>query len=417
EYRLATVVGTLEELRGRLQRYVQGEEVEELYVGEVKRNKEALAVFAADDDLKQAISTWVSKGKLQRLAQLWAKGVSVDWEALPKSGTPRRRSLPTYPFAPERYWMPEPSATASPVGQLERPGWLHPLLQRNTSTLDGQRYSSTFTGEETFFKDHLVQRQRTLPAAAYLEMARAAVAEALDLDPRPTPIRLEDVYFAPSVGTTAPPFSLHIELYEETANAPLFEIYALDSAGQPDVHARGRACVCTAGSDSSPESETLRSQRSGATTPPESRAIVELESDAAVFTDGCVLHPRMLTEALAACRAVSNPTLAREAGGEWLSGLRSIEIRRSFAPRMRVWMREDIGEGSLDGARRIDIDVCDLEGIVCARLHGLRYTQVIPSAQRGLEQASPAEREEGHLTGDLTLVPVWEAVPESGGVR
>ncbi|MGH9486284.1 MAG: beta-ketoacyl synthase N-terminal-like domain-containing protein, partial [Terriglobales bacterium] len=42
EYRLATVVGTLEELRGRLQRYVQGEEVEELYVGEVKRNKEAL---------------------------------------------------------------------------------------------------------------------------------------------------------------------------------------------------------------------------------------------------------------------------------------------------------------------------------------------------------------------------------------
>ena len=53
---------------------------------------------------------------------------------------------------------------------------LHPLLQRNTSTLAGQRYSSRFSGHEFFLADHVVQGRRLLPGAAQLEMARAAAA-------------------------------------------------------------------------------------------------------------------------------------------------------------------------------------------------------------------------------------------------
>lgn len=33
---------------------------------------------------------------------------------------------------------------------------LHPLVQSNSSTLEGQRYSSTFTGEEFFLAQHVV---------------------------------------------------------------------------------------------------------------------------------------------------------------------------------------------------------------------------------------------------------------------
>ncbi|MBB4730092.1 3-oxoacyl-(acyl-carrier-protein) synthase/NAD(P)-dependent dehydrogenase (short-subunit alcohol dehydrogenase family)/aryl carrier-like protein, partial [Xanthomonas arboricola] len=37
---------------------------------------------------------------------LWVQGVPVDWRGLHAGRTPRRVSLPTYPFAPEHYWVP-----------------------------------------------------------------------------------------------------------------------------------------------------------------------------------------------------------------------------------------------------------------------------------------------------------------------
>ncbi|MFX9127653.1 hypothetical protein ABTN71_19915, partial [Acinetobacter baumannii] len=84
-------------------------------------------------------------------------------------------SLPTYPFARERYWVPAVAASAT-AGATAR---LHPLLHRNTSDLAGQRFSSRFSGEEFFLKDHVVGGQRVLPGVAYLELARAAVEQSL----------------------------------------------------------------------------------------------------------------------------------------------------------------------------------------------------------------------------------------------
>src|SRR6185436_20178612 len=56
---------------------------------------------------------------------------------------------------------------------------LHPLLHSNTSDLGRQSYASVFTGNEFFLKDHRVQGRLLLPGVAYLEMARAAIAQAL----------------------------------------------------------------------------------------------------------------------------------------------------------------------------------------------------------------------------------------------
>ena len=46
-----------------------------------------------------------------------------------------------------------------------------------------QRFSSVFTGEEFFLADHVVKGQRVLPEVAYLELARAAVVQTLELAP------------------------------------------------------------------------------------------------------------------------------------------------------------------------------------------------------------------------------------------
>lgn len=64
---------------------------------------------------------------------------------------------------------------------------LHPLLQFNTSDFERQSYSSVFTGEEFFLRDHRVtitknSTHKILPAVAYLEMARKAVALAHGLE-------------------------------------------------------------------------------------------------------------------------------------------------------------------------------------------------------------------------------------------
>src|ERR1051325_726298 len=60
-----------------------------------------------------------------------------------------------------------PSASSSVTSLV-----LHPLLHRNTSDLSEQRYSSTFTGEEFFLRDHQLRIkddrvQKVLPGVAY----------------------------------------------------------------------------------------------------------------------------------------------------------------------------------------------------------------------------------------------------------
>src|SRR5216110_3156698 len=188
EERLALQVSSLQELEEKLRRYVEGwQEGGDWYRGQMQRPTAAHR-FAAHEDEQKAIAAWISKGKYKKLLKLWVKGGTIDWKLLYTIGAgiapvlPRRISLPTYPFARERYWLPIglapfASPTATTVSHRDRPnGYLHPLVQHNISDFFEQRFSSTFYGEEFFLADHVVKGQRTMPGVAYLEMARAAIA-------------------------------------------------------------------------------------------------------------------------------------------------------------------------------------------------------------------------------------------------
>ena len=68
-----------------------------------------MALFEQDEDSRELIRTWFTKGKLDKLADLWVKGLTIDWSTLyAGSGMarPHRISLPTYPFAREPFWVP-----------------------------------------------------------------------------------------------------------------------------------------------------------------------------------------------------------------------------------------------------------------------------------------------------------------------
>src|SRR5262245_49391594 len=154
ECRLALVVSSLEELQHKLTQYLAGDAVESLYRGEVKRHKEALSAFA-EEDLQPVIRSWLERGQYGKLLNLWVKGASLPWALLPGNAQRRRLSLPTYPFARERYWVPQAARSEQRTAAV-----LHPLLHENTSDLSEQRYSTQLTGEEFYLRDHVVRGER-----------------------------------------------------------------------------------------------------------------------------------------------------------------------------------------------------------------------------------------------------------------
>ncbi|CAM2067520.1 SDR family NAD(P)-dependent oxidoreductase [Sulfidibacter corallicola] len=107
EERLGLVVHSREELERKLAGFVAGENpVEGLHQGRVKRNTNPLAAFKADDDFAETLAAWFAKRKYARLLDLWTKGLALDWDKLYGQEKPKPISLPTYPFARERYWVP-----------------------------------------------------------------------------------------------------------------------------------------------------------------------------------------------------------------------------------------------------------------------------------------------------------------------
>jgi acyl transferase domain-containing protein/SAM-dependent methyltransferase/aryl carrier-like protein len=121
--RLAFLAGSLDELKAGLQAFLAEDESrgEASYRGRSDRHREVLALFAADEDMATAVDAWIAKGKYEKLLELWVKGLNVDWHKLygasgPRHGPPRRLSLPTYPFARERYWLEELDSIPSELG-------------------------------------------------------------------------------------------------------------------------------------------------------------------------------------------------------------------------------------------------------------------------------------------------------------
>src|SRR5262249_39646715 len=151
----------------------------------------------------------------------------------------RRVSLPTYPFAREKYWVEtvgQVVASAIPNQQVPeqttRPTTtrqvLHPLLHTNTSDLEGQRYTSTFSGEESFLLDPHGNGQKGLPDLGYLEMARVAVAQATGTQRDPGVLELRNVVWGQPLLVT-PAKQLTFALFAADSGEIDYEVYSSEN--------------------------------------------------------------------------------------------------------------------------------------------------------------------------------------------
>lgn len=116
--RLGFVAHTLDDLQSQLAAALDGEQetVGPFFRGKSKSHSDVLSVFNVDEDMHGLAQAWAAKSKFAKLLEIWVKGVNIDWHILYLNATPalspRRVSLPTYPFARERYWIDLPTAPA-----------------------------------------------------------------------------------------------------------------------------------------------------------------------------------------------------------------------------------------------------------------------------------------------------------------
>ncbi len=167
------------------------------------------------------------------LASDWVNGAAVDWDRLWPEPKPARVSLPAYPFAGKKYWIFDRSAQPSPVA-LAGAAPLHPVLDRNTSTLTQPQFTKELTGREFYLADHVVAGVKTLPGVVYLEMARAAgqIAAGRAVS------RLSGVVWLRGIVVDENAATVHIGL-NPVRDAVEFEIYTAES-GERLRHAQGK---------------------------------------------------------------------------------------------------------------------------------------------------------------------------------
>jgi acyl transferase domain-containing protein len=400
---------------------------DEVYRGEVKRTSDAVGIFTGDEDLRTAMGAWIQKGKFGKLLDTWVRGAVVDWAILHRGPTPRTMTLPVYPFARQRLW----NALAAHTSQTEVRA-IHPLLHRNTSTLEGQRYTTRFTGREFVLAQHRMAGIHVLPGSACMEMVRAAVLDAHGGTDTGI-IHLTDISWPHPFTIESHSKLLHLGLHSGEADEIDFEIYAgseqESSAGQGEipVYCRGGARFLPSEADSRLDLAALKARCQGAELDGEQfyqrfrsarldygsrfQTVRRLllgnfetmgELVLAVPETGYSLHPALLDGALQTC---SGLTWNEADGGPHLSfAIDRVEIHRATTSHMWSWVR--MRGDARAAVTKMDIDLADADGLICVRLVGVSTRIAGPASERvdsteaTLDGQSPAHSSIGGTGGD-----------------
>ena len=218
DYRLAFSADSLEEVIEKLSAFIhENEGIEGTFQGSVKEGEAVVKLI--DPVIGDLIQQSLNSRKMDKIAQLWVSGVAIPWIDFYES-RPDLLTLPHYPFSRERYWFDK---TTADVNVQQGMSQLHPLLQENTSNFQECSFTSTFTGNEFFLKDHVINNQKTLPGVAYLEMAYTAVSKVCDV--ADGVIQLKNVVWARPIIVGDSSQTVHISLVPQDNGQISYEVY------------------------------------------------------------------------------------------------------------------------------------------------------------------------------------------------
>lgn len=419
DHRVGMTASSIAEAAAKLRSFLEGiEGAEELHHGEVKKTSELAAAFSGDEDLSDAIESWLKKGKLAKLVELWTKGVTVDWSRMYSAGpTPRRVSLPAYPFAGDRYWVED--ADGGQSKKIDRGGALgHPLVHRNSSRVGEQRYSSHFTGCEPFFADHVVYGKPMMPGVAYLEMVREAIEVAWPDRPDSAVLELRNTVWAQPIWG-GEQTEVSVTLSPDSNGLIDFEVRSQDGHEEV-VHFHGRAAwkdvtkpakmdldvlagrtqqselepsdlymsFVRAGCVHGPTFQAIRAIRHGGG---ELLAYLRLPKVAAGTWGDYVLHPSLMDAALQAGGALLNLSAGPSGQIRLPYALERVRVLSPCPPEMVASVRFSAGSQPDDAVVKLDIDLSDEGGNVCVEMRGFS-SRVLSGARSELRSFVPTWR-------------------------
>ena len=409
EERVGFIVNTIDGLVEKLQAWIHGEhDIESVFQGNMNQNRSLLSLMNADDDFEHTLDKWITGRKLSKVLELWVNGLEIEWNKFYGSTKPSRISLPTYPFARERYWI-NVTGGGAPVAAGASTAVLHPLVHTNTSKFNQQSYSSSFTGEEFFLKDHQISIghnsiEKMLPAAALLEMARAAIAHASDPEQASGILELHYVEWG-QPAMVRDRKQIKIALYADEDDQIDFEIFSQED-GQETVHCMGQATYSTKPLPARIDIDHLGEQMKEARIEPDAlysafsaiglhfgpayqgivsinkgeyQLLAQLSLPASVATDqnDYTLHPAMLDSALQASICLLLDLNQRLDYAILPLALEKIMVITPCTKEMYAWVRFSESNSGQDGkTAQLDIDLCDQQGNVCVQLRGLSLQEI-----------------------------------------
>ncbi|HEX7312485.1 MAG TPA: SDR family NAD(P)-dependent oxidoreductase, partial [Pyrinomonadaceae bacterium] len=425
-YRLAFVAGSLTEVSAALEGFAVGENSVDVFFGHA--DGDSALPFDDEPDFVTLLNTWFVDGKLSKVAQAWVRGFAIEWSAGYGGRRPRRVSLPGYPFETEPFPVAPITVVAAEAAGSPPPQVIHPLLHRNISDMTRQCFSSTFSGDESFFSDHVVHGQKMLPGAAFLELARAAVEHSLPQSGgAENYVRLKNVIWAEPLVISGPPVTVETEVSTDDGGLR-FEIRSVAGWSEDGrtIHARGGADLVATPERNPINLHDVARRFSSATLGAEEcyRAFAEmgiaygpahrgihrllvgeeaggrrqvlaeivLPDAAAQPVSQLLLHPSILDSAFQSVLGFAYG--AREVRAAIPFALDAIDIYQRLPP--RVWaLTRELGQISgREAMHRLALDLYDESGTLCLSVEGL--TSRVPT----IFAAEPSDR-------PLLFVPRW----------
>lgn len=191
---------------------------------------------------------------LSSLAQLYVRGVPVNWLGFDQDYKRHRLQLPTYPWQRQRYWV-EATAFENKLTALTH---LKSLSSQSQNPLLGQQLDLPGTAEIRFqslisenfpawVKEHRLYETAILPGTAYLEMALAAGA----IVAKSKNLCLQDVVIAKALMLPKDEVkTVQVILIPKESSIYSFEIYSLASPADENngktswtLHASGKLLI------------------------------------------------------------------------------------------------------------------------------------------------------------------------------
>ncbi|MBN2532031.1 MAG: SDR family NAD(P)-dependent oxidoreductase [Spirochaetales bacterium] len=177
--------------------------------------------------------------RLNKIAELYVKKYNADWRLLYNGISCKKISMPVYPFARDKYWFevkeetPVPITVPLPVSREQSP-YLHPLVHKNTSTIEREKFSTDIKGNEFYLTDHIINGLKVMPGAVHMEMARAAGFFGSTRHIR----RISNVVWTKPVMATHG-ITIHISIFPADEYLD-YTVFSQDSGEEEIIHSQGR---------------------------------------------------------------------------------------------------------------------------------------------------------------------------------